>query len=133
MSFDLELEELRRRITDLTRAVADEEQRDALTEMLTHAVAELWPEEGDDLPLDRDAKSDDRHVAIFSRTDVVVPAGDAQAAAGLAQLMGDTPLIDVERLLAAGVGITSDVYEFIEVGQPLSPDDMDPFAPTREL
>lgn len=133
MSFDLELEELQHRITDLTRAVADEEQREALTEILTQAVAELRPGEGDDVPLHDEAASHDRHVAIFSRTDVVVPAGDAQAAAGLAQLMGDTPLIDIERVLAAGVGITSDVYEFIEVGQPLSPDDMDPFAPTREL
>jgi len=132
VSFHAELEDLRARIADLIRSVIDDDQRAAVADLLGEAMSGLWPEE-DDEPFGSDEPSpDDRHGAIFSRTDVLVPGGDHEASAGLVRLMGETPLVDVKRLLDAHLVITSDVYEFIDVAGPLDADDLDPFAPTRE-
>jgi cellulose synthase/poly-beta-1,6-N-acetylglucosamine synthase-like glycosyltransferase len=132
VSFDAELEDLQTRIADLSRSVVDDDQRDALADLLGEVLSELWPEEGDEPPGSYEPSSDDRNVAIFMRTDVLVPGGDAEASAGLSRLMDETPLVDVSRLLDAHLVITSDVYLFVDVDRRLGPDDLDPFAPTRE-
>ena len=132
MSFDAELEDLRTRIAELSRSVVDDDQLDALAHLLEEGMAGLWPEEDDEPFGNEEPSSDDRHVAIFIRTDVLVPGGDAEATAGLSRLMSETPLVDVKRLLDAHLAVTSDVYFFLDVDRPLDPDDLDPFAPARE-
>jgi hypothetical protein len=132
VSFDAELEALRTRIANLSRSVVDDDQRDALSDLLEEGMSDLWSEE-DEEPFGSDEPSaDDRNVAIFIRTDVLVPGGDAEATAGLSRLMSETPLVDVKRLLDAHLVITSDVYLFLDVDRPLGADDLDPFAPARE-
>jgi hypothetical protein len=132
MTYDSELDQLRQLIASLARSARDDEQLLKLEAVLGDALIDLWPDDetdGSDEPAPGDG---DRHVAIFVRTDVTVPAHDAQAVEGFQRLIEETPLIDVEKILDAHLLITSDVCFFQDVDSPLDPDDLDPFAPTRE-